>query len=104
MTFFVEGVTQHSKVQVRRIGEYKTIQEATAAAQKTIKGFLLRGFKSGMDSTSLFLLYRVRGEYPFIFRDDDPATINVDGFDHVRCAMTLAAQICKIMNRRHDRH
>ncbi len=99
MTFIVEGLNQHSKVEVRRIGEYKTLAEAIAAAQKTIKGFLLRRFKPGMNKASLFLLYRARGEYPFIFRDDDDLTINVNGFDHVQCAMTLAAQICDVLNR-----
>ncbi len=102
MAFFVEGLNEHSKAQVRRIGEYETLAEAITAAQKTIEGFLLRWFKAGMDSKTLFLLYRARGEYPFIFRDDDPRDINVDTFDHINCAMALAAQICKVSNRPSD--
>ncbi len=95
MTFFVEGISKHlePEAQVRRIGEYATVAEAIAAAQKTVEKFLLKELKPGMDSKSLFLLYREHGEYPFIFRNDDN-TFNVPGFNHANYAMKRAAEIC----------
>jgi hypothetical protein len=95
MTFFVEGLSGHlePKSQVRRIGEYKTVAEAILVAQKTVEAFLLREFKAGMDAKALFALYQTKGEYPFIFRDDDK-TFNVPGFSHVQYAVTRAAEIC----------
>ena len=41
--------------------------------------FLCRGFE--------------RGEYPFIFRDDDK-TFNVPGFNHLHYAMTRSQALC----------
>ncbi|MDH3317326.1 MAG: hypothetical protein OER43_16375 [Gammaproteobacteria bacterium] len=95
MTFIVEGLSIHlePQKQVRRIGEYETLAEAITAAHETIEVFLGREFKPGMEANSLFSLYQERGEYPFIFRDDDK-TLNVPGFNHTRHAMTRAAEIC----------
>lgn len=95
MTFFVEGLSGHldPSSQVRRIGEYPTVAEAIAVAKKAVDTFLLREFKAGMDAKALFALYQTRGEYPFIFRDDDK-TFNVPGFSHVQYAMVRATEIC----------
>ena len=95
MTFFVEGLSRHHEpeTQVRRIGEYQTVAEAIAVAQRTVDAFLRREHKPGMDATALFSHYQAHGEYPFIFRDDDK-TINVPGFNHTHYAMTRAAEIC----------
>ncbi len=95
MTFFVEGLSKHLEppTQVRRIGEYKTVAEAIAVAQKAIEEFLHREFKPGMDAKSLFSRYQTQGEYPFIFRNDDK-TFNVPGFNHAHHAMTCSTEIC----------
>jgi hypothetical protein len=95
MTFFVEGISQNlaPEAQVRRIGEYASLPEAIAVAQKAVEAFLTRAYKPGMDFKSLFAVYREQGEHPFIFRDDDK-TFNVPGFNHVQCAMEKAKAIC----------
>lgn len=93
--FYVEGISQHlePEAQVRRIGECESLQDAIEIAQKTVEAFLARAFKAGMDSKSLFKLYREQGEYPFIFRSDDK-TFNVPGFNHAHYAMKRAGELC----------
>ena len=96
MTFLVEGLSKHlePRKQLRRIGEYETVEEAIAVAQMTVDAFLRREFKPGMDAKELYLLYQTQGECPFIFRDDN-STVNLPGFNHVRYAMSRAAEICR---------
>jgi hypothetical protein len=95
MTYFVEGVSKHLDPQpeVRRIGEFKTVAEAVAVAQKAIEQFLRDEFKRGMDAKKLISLYEERGEHMFIFQDE-AKTFNVSGFDHAEYARTCAAEIC----------
>jgi hypothetical protein len=95
MSFFVEGVSKHlePQIQVRRIGEYQTVAEAIAVAQRLIDDYLKGQFTPGMEGKALFALYQAQGEYPFIFRDGD-TTINVPGFNHAHYAMTRAAELC----------
>jgi len=95
MTYFVEGVSKHLEPQpeVRRIGEYETVAEAMAVAQKAIEEFLRGKFKRGMNARKLFSLYKEEGEHTFIFQDEG-STFNVPGFDHAAYARTRAAEIC----------
>lgn len=95
MSFLVEGIVNYLQPgsEVRRIGEFATAEEAIATAQKMIDEFLRRSFEPGMDANSLYLLYKVQGEYPFIFRDDD-MTVNVPGFNHAHYAKARAAEVC----------
>jgi hypothetical protein len=95
MTYFVEGVSKHGEPEpeVRRIGEYQTVAEAVAVAQKEIEQFLRGEFKRGMDAIELFSLYEEQGEHMFIFQDE-AKTFNVAGFDHADYARALAAEIC----------
>jgi hypothetical protein len=95
MTYFVEGVSKHlePEPQVRRIGEYETVAEAIAVAQKAIEQFLRGAFKRGMSAKRLYSLYEEQGEHTFIFQDE-ARTFNVPGFDHADYARTLAAEIC----------
>ncbi|HKA60682.1 MAG TPA: hypothetical protein VKD28_18845, partial [Gemmatimonadales bacterium] len=79
--------------EVRRIGEFDTVEEAITTAQKIVDEFLSRSFKPGMDAKSLFSLYKRQGEYPFIFRDDD-MSVNVPGFEHSHYAKDRAAEVC----------
>jgi hypothetical protein len=96
MTYFVEGVSKHNEPeqQVRRIGEYETVEEALTVAKKAIEQFLRREFKRGMDARELFSLYEARGEHVFVFQDE-AGTFNVPGFDHLKYAMTRAEEICR---------
>ena len=95
MSFLVEGVNRNlePKAQVRRIGEYEKVEDAIAAAKRTIDEFLRREFKAGMDAKALFARYHDKGEYPFIFRTED-RTISVRGFSHAQYAMTRAGELC----------
>ncbi|MGH8660621.1 MAG: hypothetical protein ACREUB_02525 [Burkholderiales bacterium] len=95
MTYFVEGVIKHlePEPEVRRVGEYATIAEAVAVAQKAIEQFLRKEFKRGMNAKKLYALYEEQGEHMFIFQDE-AGTFNVPGFDHRDYARTLAAEIC----------
>jgi len=95
MTYFVEGVSKHQEPEpdVRRIGEYETLEEAIAVAQKTIEQFLRGEFKRGMSAKTLYALYEERGEHIFIFQDE-AGTFNVPGFEHAHYAKALAAEIC----------
>lgn len=95
MKFLVEGVSKFLEPdsQVRRIGEYETVEEAIAAAQQVVDEFLRCNFKPGIDAMSLFRQYQAQGEYPFIFRTDD-RTINVRGFSYAFYAMERATKMC----------
>ena len=95
MTFYIEGVSKHlePEPEVRRIGEYESIAEAVAVAQKEIEKFLREEFKRGMTAKRLYSVYEERGEHMFIFQDE-AKTFNVPGFDHADYARTLAAEIC----------
>lgn len=95
MTFYVEGIKNNpgGDGEVRRIGEYGTVTEAIAEAQRTVLAFLKQEAKPGVDAKMLFELYHKRGEHPFIFRDDDK-TFNVPGFNHALYAQQKAKEIC----------
>ena len=95
MSYVVEGVNKNlaPDAQVRRIGEYQTVEEAIAAAKRTVDEFLGREMISGMDAKTLFTRYQDKGEYPFIFRNED-RTINVRGFSHAQYAMARSTELC----------
>jgi len=95
MSFVVEGVNKNLEPnsQVRRIGEYDTVEEAIAAAKRTVDEFLGREMIAGMDAKTLFTRYQDKGEYPFIFRNED-RTINVRGFSHAQYAMARSTELC----------
>ena len=95
MAFLVECLSKHEapETRVRRIGVYQTREEAIAAAQQVVGEFLHREFKPGMGAQELFSCYQSRGEYTFIFRDDDK-TLNVPGFSHVHYARKHCEQLC----------
>ena len=95
MTFFVEGLTisLDAARQVRRIGEYSTLEEAVSAAKLAIDEFLAREFEPGMPPSRLFARYRSAGEVPIIFRDDDDKTLNVRNFSHFKYAAARCADL-----------
>jgi hypothetical protein len=96
MTYFVEGLSDHvsPSATVRRIGSFQTVQEAIAAAKHAVDEFLVLNHVPGMQAAQLFQRYRDRGEYPFIFQDNE-RTVNVGGFSHIQYATTRAEEICK---------
>ena len=95
MTFFVEGLTisLDAARQVRRIGEYSTLEEAVSAAKLAIDEFLAREFEPGMPPARLFVRYQSGGEVPIIFRDDDDKTMNVSYFNHFEYALARCADL-----------
>ena len=95
MTYFVEGlVKRHSGEQeVRRIGEYETLEDAVRASEQVIDGYLQRMSGSEMAAADLFSKFEDSGEVPFIFRDGD-GTLNVMGFNYYRYAMIRCGSIC----------
>lgn len=95
MSFIVEGLThcRESDHQVRRIGEYATLEEALAAARRAIDEFLAREFAAGMLPSALFARYQSAGEVPFIFRND-VETVNVPDFNHIQYARARCSEIC----------
>ena len=95
MSYVVEGVNKNLEPdrQVRRIGEYETVEAAIAASKLTIDEFLSREIVPGMDAKTLFTRYQDKGEYPFIFRNED-RTINVRGFSHAQYAMARSTELC----------
>jgi hypothetical protein len=95
MALVVEVISNNPgrDAEVRRIGEYATIPEAIAVAQKIVDDFLQRTVKPGLDGESLYTLYRTRGDHPFIFRDNDTTT-SVPGFNQAQYAMARATELC----------
>ena len=95
MTYFVEGVSKHREAEpeVRRVGEFATLEQAVVVAQQAIEQFLRGQFKRGMTAAHLYAIYEEQGEHMFIFQDE-AKTFNVPGFDHADYARTLAAKLC----------
>jgi hypothetical protein len=95
MTYFVEGLSGHTEpeTRVRRIGEYEALADAVAAAKRLVDGYLRREYKPGMEPRTLLSRYQESGEHPYIFRDDDNATFNVPGFNHLHYATTRSTDI-----------
>jgi len=95
LTFLVEGLgaAAAGDRQVRRIGEYAGLDEALAAARRTIDEFLQREFAPGMSPAQLFARYQAAGEVPVIFRDDDDRTMNVTYFNHFQYALARCAEL-----------
>lgn len=95
MKYFVEGVKKDHAGgnQVRRIGEFETLEIAILASQKVIEHFLHRKVKPGMTAADLFVQYKKSGVVPVIFSDDD-RTMNVRGFNHFKFALDRCTEIC----------
>lgn len=95
MQYFVEGLTNvhGGESNVRRIGEYETLEKAIEAAESLIDAFLLAKFDNEMTIADLFFQYQKFGEVPFIFSDGDN-TLNVGGFNHFKYAMIRCTAIC----------
>lgn len=95
MTFFVEGLCKFREVenQLRRIGEYATLEEAVAASKRAIDEFLLSEFKAGMTAAELNAQYQEFGEVPCVFRDDG-LTMSIPGFNHWQYCNARCLEIC----------
>jgi len=97
MTYFVEGLSGHSRpnMKVRRLGEYKTLKKAIAKAQMVIDAYLLTTYRPYMKARGLFARYRDDAEHPYIFTDSDRNTFNVQGFSHLYYASIRSQEICR---------
>ena len=97
MTYFVEGLVklQTGQAEVRRIGEYATLDAAIVASKQVIDDFLLGILESKMSAADLFSKYSDFGEVPIIF-DDGDKTLNVSGFNHYSYAMNRCGTMCAL--------
>ena len=68
MKYFVEGLKKDHAGgnQVRRIGEFESVEIAILAAQKVIEKFLQRRARPGMTAADLFVQYKKSGVVPVI--------------------------------------
>jgi len=93
---FIVSVLQsagETKSNVRRIGEFESLDGAIAAAKRVVNDVLSRAYTTGMSSSQLLARYRESAEAPYIFRDDD-GTIDASSFNHVLYARTRSEQMC----------
>src|SRR5688572_10620357 len=95
MTYFVEGLMKldNGQSEVRRVGEYETLDGAIGASKQVIDGFLTQIFAPEMTAADLFSKYSDFGEVPIIF-DDGEKTLNVTGFNHYSYAMNRCGMMC----------
>ena len=78
---------------VRQIGEYRTLEEAVAAAQQQVNALLAELYTSGMVAEALLEGYRAAGRTLYLFRDDEE-TMNAGSFNHFQFAKVRSAEIC----------
>ncbi len=95
MNFYVEAYTKTANAEkaLRHIGDYETLNEAIAAARRTIDGALLREYVTGMKGADLFAKFQSYGELPCIFRTDDKTLSNL-GFNALAYAKERGAELC----------
>jgi hypothetical protein len=95
MTFYVEGLKRSGPAgTIHHIGNYEKLDDAIAAAKRTVDSFLMHEYSPGTSSEVLFAVYENLGEFPYIFRDDD-RTVNVPEFNHLQYAMAECAEFCE---------
>ena len=97
MKFVVEGLCFINDIdnEVRRIGEYETLEEAVTAAKQTISNFLSCESRPGMQPKRLVARYQNFGPVPYIFRGDVGESVDVPGFNHFQYAITVSEELCK---------
>ncbi len=102
MTFFVEQLNTTSD-EVMRVGETKTLDDATALAKGVVDDYLQRHcyyYNASADALyntsadALYIRYQESGLIPCIFRDDDD-TLNVREFSHLHYASLQCLRLCK---------
>ena len=95
MTFYVEAYSKSDSAEkaLRHVGDYETLNEAIAAAKRTIDAALLREYAAGMASAELFGKFQSYGELPCIFRSDDK-TLSGMGFNALVYAKERGLDLC----------
>lgn len=95
MTFYVEALSKSDSAEkaLRHVGEYAILEEAIAAAKRTVAASLLREFADGMSGAELYTKFQSYGEMPCIFRSDDK-TLSGLGFNALAYAKERAAELC----------
>ena len=78
---------------VRQIGEYKSLEEAVAAAQQEVNALLAELYTAGMAAEALLAGYRAAGRTLYLFRDDEE-TMDASSFNHLQFAKVRSAEIC----------
>ena len=78
---------------VRQIGEYKSLEEAVAAAQQEVNALLAELYTAGMAAEALLAGYRAAGHTLYLFRDDEE-TMDASSFNHLQFAKVRSAEIC----------
>jgi hypothetical protein len=95
MEFYVEAYSKAdgSDKALRHVGDYATLDEAIAAAKRTIDESLLREFKAGMAGDELYGKFQAYGELPCIFRGEDN-TLSGLGFNALQYSRTRCTELC----------
>ena len=99
--YYVEAMSKvnYHGDQVVRVGEYKTLESAIAAAEDVVDQSLNYAYHDGVSAAALFVKYQNEGRVPFIFVDGD-ATINVPGFNHMAYAKRRCEEMCVFLGER----
>ena len=76
-----------------KLGEFEEYETAVATAQKIVDEFLLANHKPGMTAESLFELYSLFGEDPFIVPDDDESSFSAWAYAKMRCQVLCSTGV-----------
>lgn len=77
----------------KRLGEFRTRDEAYAASRRSIDEFLLRELKPGMSAKTLFERFREYAAVPFIFGDENENS-DLLNFNPIKYALTRCEEMC----------
>jgi len=80
--------------EVRHVGKFDTLEEATAAARRSVDEALQAAYEVGLTPKALFARYVQTGVIPCIFLDHDVNTFNQRTFNHYKYALARCADIC----------
>jgi hypothetical protein len=67
------------------LGEFASYEEAEEACRRIVDEFLLDAYKPGMDAKSLYELYTMFGDDPFITSADRARTFSAWDYARMRC-------------------
>ena len=99
MSFIVDAISTgpEGRIDARRIGDYRTHDEAVTSAKQVIDAFLFREYRRGaghgITAQKLLAQYQQSGEVPLILLNSE-ATTFVPAFDHLEYATKRCSEIC----------
>lgn len=95
MAYIVEIVGRSEPdAEVRHIGKFDTLEEATVAARRATDEFLQDAYEVGLTPKELFARYVQTGVIPCIFLDHDANTFNQRTFNHYQYALQRCTELC----------